>query len=133
MSVTFEACWRMVLGHAPLAGASLAREWTQWAYDEFVAARRSWSHLRVQSGLSIAASRSGTCGVVQNSAAVSSGTLAFVAGEDRKSTRLNSSHTVISYAVFCLKKNSFCHLPVSASRLKMNLDGKSWQYKAWRS
>src|SRR5438034_1699755 len=25
---------------------------------------------------------------------------------DRKSTRLNSSHTVISYAVFCLKKNS---------------------------
>src|SRR5438034_4720278 len=26
------------------------------------------------------------------------------AQEDRKSTRLNSSHTVISYAVFCLKK-----------------------------
>src|SRR5437588_6234031 len=26
------------------------------------------------------------------------------AAEDRKSTRLNSSHTVISYAVFCLKK-----------------------------
>src|SRR5438034_2184695 len=26
------------------------------------------------------------------------------AGQDRKSTRLNSSHTVISYAVFCLKK-----------------------------
>src|SRR5438034_5637724 len=26
------------------------------------------------------------------------------AGVDRKSTRLNSSHTVISYAVFCLKK-----------------------------
>ena len=25
---------------------------------------------------------------------------------DRKSTRLNSSHTVISYAVFCLKKKS---------------------------
>src|SRR5947207_7436449 len=25
-------------------------------------------------------------------------------GIDRKSTRLNSSHTVISYAVFCLKK-----------------------------
>ena len=24
--------------------------------------------------------------------------------EDRKSTRLNSSHTTISYAVFCLKK-----------------------------
>src|SRR5256885_12588480 len=27
-----------------------------------------------------------------------------VVGEDRKSTRLNSSHLVISYAVFCLKK-----------------------------
>src|SRR5260221_8002214 len=28
---------------------------------------------------------------------------------DRKSTRLNSSHTVISYAVFCLKKKNDCH------------------------
>src|SRR2546426_10610468 len=28
----------------------------------------------------------------------------FVSGRDRKSTRLNSSHLVISYAVFCLKK-----------------------------
>src|SRR5260221_5887718 len=35
-------------------------------------------------------------------------TISSIAGklglEDRKSTRLNSSHTVISYAVFCLKK-----------------------------
>src|SRR5688500_19829380 len=28
--------------------------------------------------------------------------------EDRKSTRLNSSHLVISYAVFCLKKKNLC-------------------------
>src|SRR5438132_10176464 len=28
---------------------------------------------------------------------------------DRKSTRLNSSHTVISYAVFCLKKKKLLH------------------------
>src|SRR5256885_4115312 len=28
----------------------------------------------------------------------------FEQGRDRKSTRLNSSHLVISYAVFCLKK-----------------------------
>src|SRR5438034_3860950 len=28
---------------------------------------------------------------------------------DRKSTRLNSSHTVISYAVFCLKKKKTKH------------------------
>src|SRR3712207_8626394 len=32
--------------------------------------------------------------------------LVLLAGEqDRKSTRLNSSHANISYAVFCLKKN----------------------------
>src|SRR5947207_15948885 len=29
--------------------------------------------------------------------------------KDRKSTRLNSSHTVISYAVFCLKKKKQQH------------------------
>src|SRR5256885_5096930 len=33
--------------------------------------------------------------------------------EDRKSTRLNSSHLVISYAVFCLKKKNN-HLCCSA-------------------
>src|SRR2546430_8450229 len=30
--------------------------------------------------------------------------LPILAGTDRKSTRLNSSHSQISYAVFCLKK-----------------------------
>src|SRR3712207_7519601 len=30
--------------------------------------------------------------------------IAFTVQEDRKSTRLNSSHANISYAVFCLKK-----------------------------
>src|SRR5256885_6641944 len=30
---------------------------------------------------------------------------------DRKSTRLNSSHLVISYAVFCLKKKLFLDVP----------------------
>src|SRR5256885_12932044 len=30
---------------------------------------------------------------------------------DRKSTRLNSSHLVISYAVFCLKKKKYCGFP----------------------
>src|SRR2546430_16026816 len=29
---------------------------------------------------------------------------AIIGSEDRKSTRLNSSHSQISYAVFCLKK-----------------------------
>src|SRR5258708_10058176 len=32
-------------------------------------------------------------------------------GRDRKSTRLNSSHQIISYAVFCLKKkNKILHV-----------------------
>src|SRR5437879_9730351 len=31
---------------------------------------------------------------------------AFCPAEDRKSTRLNSSHRCISYAVFCLKKKT---------------------------
>src|SRR5256885_2548476 len=31
-------------------------------------------------------------------------------GLDRKSTRLNSSHLVISYAVFCLKKKNNTHI-----------------------
>src|SRR5438132_10125549 len=35
----------------------------------------------------------------------------FEALSDRKSTRLNSSHTVISYAVFCLKKKlQYCDI-----------------------
>src|SRR5947208_10520569 len=32
--------------------------------------------------------------------------LAKATGIDRKSTRLNSSHQIISYAVFCLKKKN---------------------------
>src|SRR5258707_11000913 len=32
---------------------------------------------------------------------------ACCSGEDRKSTRLNSSHANISYAVFCLKKKKY--------------------------
>src|SRR5256885_11965143 len=37
-----------------------------------------------------------------------------IGAEDRKSTRLNSSHLVISYAVFCLKKKKQVrHISVS--------------------
>src|SRR3712207_7532645 len=34
-------------------------------------------------------------------------------GEDRKSTRLNSSHANISYAVFCLKKKKQHRIQIS--------------------
>src|SRR3712207_7404899 len=39
--------------------------------------------------------------------------VALAARQDRKSTRLNSSHANISYAVFCLKKkkNTTCSAP----------------------
>src|SRR5256885_13039445 len=36
---------------------------------------------------------------------------------DRKSTRLNSSHLVISYAVFCLKKKKYELTRIFSSRL----------------
>src|SRR6266550_5545366 len=35
---------------------------------------------------------------------------------DRKSTRLNSSHGYISYAVFCLKKKNKWHLSVATAQ-----------------
>src|SRR5688500_19295034 len=44
-------------------------------------------------------------GFVQRELTAPSGAFyATLDAEDRKSTRLNSSHLVISYAVFCLKK-----------------------------
>src|SRR2546426_4874358 len=39
-----------------------------------------------------------------NEAALHRAVVTYLANQDRKSTRLNSSHLVISYAVFCLKK-----------------------------
>src|SRR5258708_17708792 len=36
---------------------------------------------------------------------------------DRKSTRLNSSHQIISYAVFCLKKKTRCFYDSASSAL----------------
>src|SRR2546430_11545240 len=41
-------------------------------------------------------------------AVAESDALVAVDHEDRKSTRLNSSHSQISYAVFCLKKKKHC-------------------------
>src|SRR5256885_9952041 len=43
---------------------------------------------------------------------------AIWARRDRKSTRLNSSHLVISYAVFCLKKKKLNQLTFRADRIK---------------
>src|SRR5947207_8760657 len=48
--------------------------------------------------------RGRSAGAGAGSPAAGAGLPAPAPAEDRKSTRLNSSHTVISYAVFCLKK-----------------------------
>src|SRR3712207_7792903 len=40
--------------------------------------------------------------------------------EDRKSTRLNSSHANISYAVFCLKKKNNKHIHILCSTHNFN-------------
>src|SRR5260221_1917072 len=48
-----------------------------------------------------------TEGMIQSCNRCTGSFLEGLYSEDRKSTRLNSSHTVISYAVFCLKKKKF--------------------------
>src|SRR2546430_3755141 len=51
--------------------------------------------------------------------------------EDRKSTRLNSSHSQISYAVFCLKKKIFLSMALSlfARAHTLSLDIHTFQLR----
>src|SRR5260221_876805 len=49
---------------------------------------------------------------------------------DRKSTRLNSSHTVISYAVFCLKKKKD-HITDNRPGSSSTTQRKGARYYAW--
>src|SRR5260221_6832453 len=53
--------------------------------------------------------------------AILGGSKSGVAG-DRKSTRLNSSHTVISYAVFCLKKKTMTSIASASQTINYNTD-----------
>src|SRR5256885_9522411 len=47
--------------------------------------------------------------------------------EDRKSTRLNSSHLVISYAVFCLKKKKISNTtPPSLEKRRLHVQPLLW-------
>src|SRR5438034_1410251 len=75
----------------PIYPTAVDPTWT-WYYDQTHAG--TW----LATGLVLKAATSGA-----NQPPVSSFTKSCNA-LDRKSTRLNSSHTVISYAVFCLKK-----------------------------
>src|SRR2546430_9289990 len=56
--------------------------------------------------------------------------------EDRKSTRLNSSHSQISYAVFCLKKKKtycvdVCTRPISRVHMNCNADAAFCEQRFW--
>src|SRR5256886_6114112 len=57
-------------------------------------------------------------------------------GIDRKSTRLNSSHSQISYAVFCLKKNERPQTddlaPVTTRRGDRGAGAGQWSWPAGR-
>src|SRR5438132_5939805 len=46
----------------------------------------------------------------------------YPGNRDRKSTRLNSSHTVISYAVFCLKKKKNIEEPDQKDKTREFID-----------
>src|SRR5256885_3366370 len=52
--------------------------------------------------------------------------------QDRKSTRLNSSHLVISYAVFCLKKKKKKDTYIYISTIKINTKSTSQNTSTWR-
>src|SRR5256885_7246512 len=52
--------------------------------------------------------------------------MALAQWRDRKSTRLNSSHLVISYAVFCLKKKKDNTDPARATLTYRSLTHSRW-------
>ena len=72
--------------------------WSWWTTDR----------LRVDKGVALLANDANTSGLLSDDALIGwtleDVSLRYADGQDRKSTRLNSSHLGISYAVFCLKK-----------------------------
>src|SRR5205814_8371391 len=65
---------------------------------------RRWARPRVVLGTPGTTARPGAMTIVTHLLATTLGVQAMGLEGDRKSTRLNSSHLGISYAVFCLKK-----------------------------
>src|SRR2546426_6577585 len=65
---------------------------------------REYSHLQASSVLQEAVGRLANRRDLQTEQALLASFYDLFRTGDRKSTRLNSSHLVISYAVFCLKK-----------------------------
>src|SRR5260221_5098851 len=81
--------WRQYDGRAAWGAA-------RYRGRDFVAARGSRARRWLCHRCRIGRWRSGVAGALSD--------VVHCRERDRKSTRLNSSHTVISYAVFCLKK-----------------------------
>src|SRR3712207_7323451 len=67
--------------------------------------RSSWQQFSIVAGLLTGSAMGGLLGLILSEGALNAWgwRIPFIFG-DRKSTRLNSSHANISYAVFCLKK-----------------------------
>src|SRR5256886_10012791 len=80
-----------------LCNSNLVGHWNSWdKFHEFDrAGLMMYGQMTAGSWIYI-----GTQGILQGTYE----TFAAAARQDRKSTRLNSSHSQISYAVFCLKK-----------------------------
>src|SRR3712207_7649394 len=62
--------------------------------------------------LTVSETRCVGCGICEHTCKTVNDRVAIrvVPARDRKSTRLNSSHANISYAVFCLKKKKTCRI-----------------------
>src|SRR5690348_17701875 len=93
--VAFGRKWRVWRGSAPLLSRGCAHPMMQAEILRVESLKKEY--------------RSGTSRLVifENlSFQVRKGEMLAIVGEDRKSTRLNSSHPSISYAVFCLKKKT---------------------------
>src|SRR5258708_31239049 len=92
----------------------------------FTASKAGWIGFGVSTGLTVLAFGSAVAAratgqKIGHSALGLVGLWSLVAAlVDRKSTRLNSSHQIISYAVFCLKKKR--PAPTATERLRHHLD-----------
>src|SRR5690606_41030102 len=77
--------------------------------------RKEESHMTVVKAMGVSKQYGPLTAIDQLSLHIDGHKLIGLVGRDRKSTRLNSSHVKISYAVFCLKKKreqqSILHCP----------------------
>src|SRR5215467_13103706 len=80
--------------------------------------RQQWSWLEKIAAWIDGRRQLGTGGVITSPGLKRSHRDFLTRGRDRKSTRLNSSHLVISYAVFCLKKKKKYNRPSTIKKKK---------------